>query len=98
MEFIIHDNFPRKKCYSYYSLRLIFNVASFKLQELLSPIKKHCVMSQSPKIFNTPAILDIFLIPTLNTVLTAIISGSFSNPSVYNQVTKYQLGQRTILY
>ena len=95
---IVHDNFLRKKCFSFYSLRLIFNVARVKLQELLSPIEKHDVISQSPKIFNIPAILDIFLISTLNTVLTAIIFGSIQNPSVHNQVIKYQLWQHTILY
>ena len=77
MKFIVQDSFLRKKCFSFYSLFLMFNGARVKLQKLLSPIKKHYVMSQSPKIFSTPAILDIFLIPTLNMVLTAIMFGSF---------------------
>ena len=72
-------------------------MARVKVQQLLSPIKKHYVMSQSPKIFNKPVIFNIFLIPMLNTVLTAIL-GSFKNPSVHNQVIKYQLGKHTILY
>ena len=73
MEFTVHDSFLGKK--SFYSMFLIFNGARVKLQKLLSPIKKHYLMSQPPKIFNTPAILDIFLIPKL--VLTAIMFGSF---------------------
>ena len=77
MEFIVYDNFLREKCFSFYSLCLIFNVVKVKLQKLLSPIKKHYVMSQSPKIFNILAILDILLIPTLNMVLTVTIFGSF---------------------
>ena len=72
MEFIVYDNFLRKKCFSF-----IFNVVRVKLQKFLSPIKKHYFMSQSPKIFNTPAILDIFLIPTLNAVVTVTIFGLF---------------------
>ena len=77
MEFIVYDNFLREKCFPFYSLCLIFNVVKVKLQKLLSPIKKHYVMSQSPKIFNILAILDILLIPTLNMVLTVTIFGSF---------------------
>ena len=75
MEFTVHDSFLGKKSFSFYSLFLLFNGVRVKLQKLLSPIKKHYLMSQLPKIFNTPAILDIFLIPKL--VLTAITFGSF---------------------
>ena len=48
--------------------------------------------------FNTPAILDKFLISTLETVLTAMIFGLFRNPSVYSWVPKYQLWQHALLY
>ena len=77
MEFIVHEGFLRKKCFSFNDLFLIFNGARVKLKKLLSPTKKPYVMSQSPKIFNTPAISDIFLTPTLNMVLTAIMFDSF---------------------
>ena len=34
MEFIVHDNFLGKKCFSFYSLCLLFKVARAKLQKL----------------------------------------------------------------
>ena len=77
MEFIVHESFLRKKCFSFYDLFLLFNGARVKLKKLFSPTKKSYVMSKSPKIFNTPAISNTFLTPTLNMVLTAIMFDSF---------------------
>ena len=57
-----------------------------------------CGKSQTTKAFfsyqktlYTPTIFYIFLISTLNTVLTVLIFGSFQNRSVHKEVTEYQL-------